>query len=164
MKGTPQALLNALVDNGIVPDGIGEYGPLRAAEAQAIRATGYTAITGRMWRCPIFPASLVQFTMYAHLGDDQARAFGNDLGEWALWRSHIEGDRSSAYGDARKAVMSSYGKMPCPLCTRPGVRRQANAHAHVHIDNALGIVRKHLAAAAAAIGMQLTPIPPTHTR
>jgi hypothetical protein len=157
MKGTPQALLLALQTYGIVPDGLGEFPSISYAQAAAIRAVGYTANGGRTWRCPILPDDLVRDTVYAHLSDALERSYGNMVGEWRRYRSHVEGDRAGAYAHLHKARLPDGSRSYCPVCRNPNVQPQANAQTHAHIDNALKEAREHIVAAARALGLTVSP-------
>jgi len=102
----PEALANLLLENGWIPDGLGELHNLTYRQARAINAAGYTAQAGkngRVWHCPPLPHALVAGTRLDHLSEAHSRSFGRGPGHWWHYRSHQRGAKYQALEHARKA-------------------------------------------------------------
>ncbi len=135
----PEALANLLLENGWIPDGLGELHNLTYRQARAIRESGYTAQAGkngRVWRSPAFPHELVVGTALEHLSEAWSRSFGRGPGQWRPYRSHQRGARHQAWEHARKA---GYPERVTPKGTRRGsvlVHTASNAQPYTHTSNA----------------------------
>lgn len=160
-SGTPEALVTVMLAHGIVPDGLGEIPALPAWMAQHIRDAGYTAVANRTWKCPILPHTIVYCTTLAHLSDAIERAWMPQPGGWGRFRSHPRYDEHAGLAHFDKVARKLVDETHCGKCRQPLVQGVANADVYAHNPVALDSVRKHLAAAAAAIGMTLTPANPT---
>ena len=155
MRNTPRGLLDALIYLGIVPDGVGEYGPLTYSEAAVIRAAGWSAVHGRTWRAPIMPHDLVANTAYLHLSDALPRAYGHRPGEWRPFRSHLIGFHKDGSIAVRKFGTGDWLTPRCCDCQRRLIHALANADMHAHIDIAQVAYAEHAAHASTS---------PTRTR
>ena len=155
-SGTPEALVNTLVSHGLVPDGLGEIPSLPAWMAQHIRDAGYTAVAGRTWRAPILPDTLVYCTTLAHLSDALDRTWSPLPGGWGRFRSHPRYDTHAGLAHFDKFARKLQDETHCGKCRQPLVHTAANADAHAHTDVAINEARKHLAAAARALGLTLS--------
>jgi len=128
----PEALATTLLENGWIPDNLGELHNLTHKQARAIRAAGYSAqASQRRWRCPTLPDQLVCSNALWHLSDALPRFFGyrQHLAEWAPYRSHPIGDRNAGrFGQTSAAHHSS---PYCPRCGYGRVQTATNARTHV---------------------------------
>jgi hypothetical protein len=88
----PEALIEAFLAYGLVPDDRGEIRHLSPSHAALIRSCGYPARAGQTWRCPLLPDELVRgYPFFEHLTNAErwSRRWGRGPFDWHLKRAAL---------------------------------------------------------------------------